>query len=450
MAHVLMILLAATATLIPLWIGGRHGLVRLVSPMYLLAYFCFFGFFAKVLAYAFQPELAFYRRFIDTPDAALFGTLYLALFIYLICVGYRLACAPSDRAANLHAARLISAGLARRGALSLCAFAVTTATIMLILRARGLDGLSLSALAGLNSTKQINVNADGVGATLAGLKSFFIIPKFAFVLLLAHGLVTGARSSQLQAVVLGLLLVLIALVSGDRFELAELSVFAIATFMIVGGRLRGHSVLIGVAGLIILGWLSAYMTSLRHGGDGSHLIEQIVGSTYFLDINAAIMVTDHVEPGTYLMGESYTWWSFGWIPRAIWVDKPAIDLGVFFKRDVMGVETGGAFNVTGPGEAFINFGWAGLAVAFVMGWVFRKGEALLLSSGATLRFGTAFLYPMLFYPFIQANLQSSFSAFIVGAVAQFILIAAMIAVFLPRYRLHRVPAVPQRSAAYAA
>jgi len=450
MADVLMILLAATATLIPLWIGQRHGLVRLVSPMHLLAYFCFFGFLAKVTAYAFQPDLAFYRRFIETPDAALVGTLYLALFIYLICVGYRLACGPFAPSANLRAARLISAGLERRAALSLCAFAVTIATIMLILRARGLDGLSLAALAGLNSAKQINVNADGVGATLAGIKSLFIIPKFAFVLLLAHGVVTGARSSQIQSVILGLLLVLIALVSGDRFELAELSVFAIATYMIVGGRLGGRSIVIGLIDLIILGWLSAYMTSLRHGGDGSRLIEQIVGSTYFLDINAATMVTERVTPNMYLMGDSYTWWSFGWIPRAIWVDKPAIDLGVFFKREVMGVETGGAFNVTGPGEAFINFGWAGLGVAAAMGWVFRKGEAFLLSSAATLRFGAAFLYPMLFYPFIQGNLQSSFSAFIVGAVAQLILIAAMIAVFLPRYRLRQVPVFPQRSAAYAA
>ncbi len=446
----MIILLAGVATLIPLWLGQRYGLVRLVSPMHLLAYFCFLGFFVKAVAYAFWPELAFYRRFIDTPDAIQVGALYLALFIFMMCAGYRLACRPSDQRANTQAARLIGTGVQRRGVLGLFAFAITLATISLILRARGLGGLDLAALAGLNSTKQINVNADGVGATLAGIKSFFIIPKFAFVLLLAHGIVTRHLSSLAQAVALGGLLILIALVSGDRFELAELSVFAVATYMIMGGQLDRRTIIIGLSSIALLGWLSAYMTSLRHGGDGSRLFEQIVGSTYFLDVNAAVMVTDRVTPETYLIGHSYTWWSFGWVPRVFWVDKPAIDLGVFFKRDVMGVATGGAYNVTGPGEAFINFGWAGVGVGFVLGWVFRKGEALLLSAQTTLRYGTAFLYPMLFYPFIQAMLQSSFSAFIVGAAAQVVLIAVMIALFLTRYRLRHIPSLPHRSLANAA
>lgn len=446
----LILSLAGFSTGIPFWLGQRYGIVRLISPMHLLAYFCFFGFFTKVVAYALYPDLAFYRRFVDNAWGEQLGALYLTLFIMLMCLGYRLACKPVDRSANISAARLVSAGLARRGFLGFCAFAFTLGTIIVILRARGLTGLDLGALAGLNSTKQINVNADGVGATLAGIKSFFIIPKFAFVLLLAHGIVSGQRRSQVQAAVLGALLVVIALVSGDRFELAELLIFACATYMIIGGRLDGRTMALGLISFTILGAFSAYMTSLRHGGDGHNLMGQIVGSTYFMDINAAIMVTDKVRPADYLMGDSYTWWAFGWVPRAIWIDKPAIDLGVFFKRDVMGVPTGGAFNVTGPGEAFINFGWAGIAVGFVLGWIFRKGEAALLSANATLRYGAAFIYPMLFYPFIQAMLQSSFSAFIVGAAAQLVLIAAMIVVFVTRYRLRITSPYPKRSLPHVA
>ena len=448
MATFLIITLAMFCTAIPLWLGQRHGLVRLVSPMHLLAYFGFLGFFVKVLSYASVPELAFYARFVETPDALLVGALYLGLFILLMCVGYRSACRPVDTAANQKTARLIAAGLGRRGALCLCAFAVTIGTISLILGARGLDGLSFEALEGLNSAKQININEAGVGATLAGIKSFFTIPKFAFVLLLAHGITTRQPSSLALAVVLGGLLIVIALVSGDRFELAELSVFAVATYMIVGGRLGWRMILAGISCLFILGWLSAYMTSLRHGGDGSGLLGQIVGSTYFLDINAAVMITDQMTSDKLMLGDSYTWWRFGWIPRAIWVDKPAIDLGVFFKRDVMGLSTGGAFNVTGPGEAFINFGWAGCGMGLVLGWVFRKGEALLLSAQATLRYGAAFLYPMLFYPFVQATLQSSFSAFIVGAAAQLVLIGLMIAIFLVRYRPHFIQHSVERGIAH--
>jgi hypothetical protein len=148
-----------------------------------------------------------------------------------------------------------------------------------------------------------------------------------------------------------------------------------------------------------------------------------------------------------LLGESYTWWTFGWIPRALWFDKPAIDLGVFLKRDVMQVYTGGAYNVTGPGEAFINFGWFGLGVGAALGALYRRMEEVLLGGANVLRYGSFLLYPVLLYPFVQATLQSSFSAFIVGAVAQSILIIAMIILCVPRFSQKHAPS---RSLRYAA
>ena len=105
----------------------------------------------------------------------------------------------------------------------------------------------------------------------------------------------------------------------------------------------------------------------------------------------------------------------------------------------MGITTGGAFNVTGPGEAFINFGWAGLAVAPALGRAFRMGEAVLLDAQRTARTGAAFLYPILFYPFVQACLQSSFSAFIVGAAAQLVLIVMIRALFIRPLHWRAVP-----------
>lgn len=445
MEAVLIIALAALCTGLPFWLGERYGAVRLVSPMHVLSYFCFFGFLLKVTVFAFAPEYAFYRRFVDNPWADQQGALYLALFILLTCLGYRVAYGHIDRGQGIFAARLVSAGIARRGLLGLCAFGVTLSTIVLILRARGLTGLDLSALAEINSAKQININANGVGATLAGLKTFFIVPKFAFVLLLAHGIVSENWKSKMQAGLLGTLMLVIALVSGDRFELIELMAFALATFMIVGGKIDRRAMILGIVGMCFLGVLSIYMTVLRHGGQDHGVWQEIVGSTYFLDINVAIMVTDRMTPQAYMLGGSYTWWTFGWVPRAFWFDKPAIDLGVFFKRDLMEVLTGGAYNVTGPGEAFINFGWAGVLVGFVLGWIYRRGEEMLLAASATLSHGAAFLYPVLFYPFIQATLQSSFSAFIVVAAAQFVLIMMMISIFVTRYRV-RLPS--QRNQLY--
>ncbi|MBE0412434.1 oligosaccharide repeat unit polymerase [Yoonia sp.] len=434
MENALIIALGLVCAAVPFALGQRYGLVRLVSPMHLLGWFCLFGFTTKAVVYAMAPQFAFYRRFVDNPWGDLLGALYLALFILAICLGYRLACAPVRQPDNIQAARIIATGIARRGWLFGLAFGVAAATALMILRARGAT-LDLDLLAGVNSAKQINVGANGVGSTLAGLKTLFIVPKCAFVLLLAHGVAARARLALVQAAALAVLLLGIALISGDRFELVEMLIYALATSLMLGGRISGRAAvwLVGVGAVIVA--LSVYMTELRLGQGGGFglLASQLVGSTYFLDLNAAIMITDRMEPDQMMLGQSYFWWLFGWVPRAIWVDKPAVDLGVFFKRDLMGVYTGGGYNVTGPGEAFINFGWGGVGVGLVLGWLYRKGEAAVLAARATLRHGAFLLYPLLFYPFVQATLQSSFSAFIVLAVAQFVMIAAMIAIFVPRY-----------------
>lgn len=436
METVLIVTLGAMCTLGPLLLGRRYGLVRLVSPMHLLGYFCAFGFAIKVAVYGVVPEFAFFQRHVTTPGALMTGALYLTGFIGLMCLGYVCAVRPANARPAIAQARKIAAGLERQGLLFGSAFGVAAITIALLLAARDLSLFSPDLLREINADKQIRVNAEGVGATLAGIKTLFVVPKFAFVLLLAQGIVVQQWHLLAQAAILAGLLVLIALMSGDRFELVELLVFSLATYMILGGQMGWRVGMLTLAAAMAVLFVSGYMTRLR--GSDAGLIHQMVGSTYFLDINAAVMVTDRVATATYLWGQSYGWWSFGWVPRTLWVDKPAIDLGVFLKRDVMGVTTGGAFNVTGPGEAFMNFGWAGVFAGFVLGWLYRKIEVALLCAQNSLRFGAFLLYPILFYPFVQATLQSSFSAFVVGAAAQFVLIAGMIAIFVPRYRVRRI------------
>ncbi len=433
MENLLTVLLAFVCSVIPFWLAGRYGMVRLVSPMHLLGYFCTLGFLLKVAVYCVRPEYAFYSRYIDTPGAMQTGAIYLAAFILLMCLGYRCAVRPFDAAPAIREARIVADGVLRQGWLFVVAFAVAGLTFAMLLQARGLSMFSTDLLAAFNQDKQINVGSNGVGATLAGIKTLFVVPKVAFVLLLAQGIVRRSWWFLAQAAVLAGLLVAIALVSGDRFELVELLVFASATYLLLGERIGLRAIILMIAGALTVLLLSAYMTVLR--GTDAALLHQIVGSTYFLDINAAIMVTDQVESASYLMGESYGWWTFGWVPRAIWVDKPAIDLGVFLKRDVMDVATGGAFNVTGPGEAFMNFGWAGVFVGFVLGWIYRRCEVALLAARTTLRFASFAFYPLLLYPFVQASLHSSFSGFVVGAAAQTVLIVAMMALLVPRYRV---------------
>ena len=437
MEPILIILLAVMSTALPLWLGRRYGVLPLVSPMHFLGYFCVAGFLVKAVVYPLAPDWAFYQRFIEAEGADVIGALYLTAFVMMMCFGYRAAIRVNDIRRVPIAAKGIATGLAHRNTLFLLAFLVAGLTVVLLLRARGASGLSLDLLQTLNTDKQIEVDADGVGSTLAGIKTLFVIPKCAFVLLFAHGIARHDRVSLFQAAAIAGLLVFTALISGDRFELVELLAYGAITFLMVGGQARLWSVILALCSATVVLLLSAYMTALR--GNDAGLLHQIVGSTYFLDFNASIMVTDRVTPQTYLWGESYTWWGFGWVPRAIWVEKPAVDLGVFFKHEVMGIATGGAFNVTGPGEAFINFGWAGISVGFVLGWVYRRVEIGLLRARTVQRHASVFYYPLVFYPFVQATLQSSFSAFIVGAAAQLVLIAGVLVSLVPRRQQTPLP-----------
>jgi len=431
MEALLILLVAGMCTGLPLWMGGRFGVLPYASPMHILGYFCLFGFLVKVAVYVVSPELAFFRHFAHAPWALPTGALYLASFIFCMCLGYRLAIRPDDPIRPTLAPHLVVARLRWVGALTLLAFVIAGLTLALMLQARGISGTMSETLTALNTDKQIAVNAQGVGATLAGLKTLFVVPKLVFVLALARAICCPSPRNTCLAGVLAALLVGIALITGDRFELVELMLIAAATYGLMGGRARAGVLWTAALAFVALVIVSAYMTTLR-GAEGG-LARQIVASTYFLDINVAAIMTDRVAPGMYLWGESYGWWSFGWIPRTLWVDKPAIDLGVYFKRDVLGVPTGGAFNVTGPGEAFLNFGWWGIAVGGVLGGVYRRAEVWLLQPDHCLRFGSFLYYPLLLSPFVQASLQSSFSGFIVGATAQGAVIAGIIWLTIPRF-----------------
>ncbi|SFS01607.1 oligosaccharide repeat unit polymerase [Yoonia litorea] len=429
MADVLIILMAGLATMTPIWLARRHGMLPLVSPLHFVGYFCAAGFLVKALVYPHFPDWAFYRRFVEDPDAGLIGASYLTAFVLAICLGYRIAVpVVSGGPSRLDSEDAITA-VKNRHLLFVIAIAVAALTYVAILRARGIDALTPDLLQQLNKDKQINVNADGVGATLAGVKSFFVIPKCAFVLLLGNGLIRSDKVALLQAVFLGALLLLVALVSGDRFELVELFAYGTITYVIVGGRAHGAAwaTVVVAAGLVF--GLSAYMTTLR--GSEAGLLHQLVGSTYFLDLNAAVLVNAHVTPDMQLWGQSYGWWSFGWVPRSIWPEKPAIDLGVYLKRDVLGVMTGGAFNVTGPGEAYINFGSWGVLVGVALGALYRWLEVALLSFGPRGALTQFLVYPLIFYPFVQATLQSSMSAYVVGAAAQLVLVLLVVRLCRP-------------------
>ena len=426
MAHALMIMLAAACVAVPWQLGQRLGLIRLLSPLHLVALFAFGGVLAKTAVFAVWPARAFYQRFDIAPEFAIWGGIYLAGFILCLCLGYVIACAQVQRPPTRTARPALH--LPHRLLLVLSALLVSGGVIAVLLASRG-DEIGRDALATLSAQKQVHHNEAGVGATFAGLKALFIVPKFAYVALLLVALRHCRRFDWLLVTVLAVALIGVAVASGDRFELLELLFYTAIIWVMAGGKGTIAAPLrFACLGLVAIG-VAQIMTAWR-GADS--LWWQILGSTYFLDINVATMVVAKLSPEHLLWGQSYGWWVFGWVPRAVWIDKPAIDLGVYLKQVVMQVPASGAFNVTGPGEAFINFGWAGMLVALPLGAAMRMAEAWTLQSGTTS--ARALLYPLLVYPFVQAVLQSSFSAFVVTAVFQLCVLWLLGKLFLVHQR----------------
>lgn len=443
MISLLHLFLAISCVAMPWAVARRVGMIRYFSPLHLVAWFAGFGILLKTISYTVNPALAFYPRFAPTPGADMLGLIYLTLFIAALCLGYVTMCKGALPSHNPAVSRLVSATLRRRWLVISIAIVVSLSVVTMLLRARGVSHVSLRVIADLNSSKQIAVNDAGVGQTMAGLKMAFIVPKLVFVMCLAHAVASENKVSILVTTLLTCLMIGIGVITGDRFEMIELLLYGLITWVILNGGFSARAALVFGVALIALLCVGAIMTDLRLaanqgialGATAERLFKQIVGSTYFLDLNTAVIVVDRVSADQALWGESYFWWTFGWVPRALWDAKPATDLGVYFKRDILGVATGGAFNVSGPGEAFINFRWAGVCVGFALGACYRWLEELTLRAQPSARYAAFLLYPLFVYPFVQATLQSSFSAHLVAAVVQLVLALPVIWLCLTRFSL---------------
>lgn len=434
---VLYLISAAAIVLLPWMTARRFGLVAWVSPLHFAAYFAFFGVFTKTILIVTAPDIMFYSNFIEDESSVTAGYLYVLCFMVFLCLGYvlsirrrtapDLACLSRIAVEQIRSPRLLAfLGI---GIFLLAALALVTA--------RGIGGFttifSAETILTLNSSKSVTTES-GVGQTFAALKTFFIVPTFALLVALARQMIAPTFGNLMLLMALAATVVFSILLEAKRLDLMNLLFYYLCITVLVGNRVGGRSLVklfaatFGVIGLFVL------MTTLRATKGGLDSLElallqpllHISGSTYFLDINVPIMIIDRLPDLQPLLGESYTYWLYGWIPRDLWPEKPTVTLGPYVKQEVMGLYgTVGGINPTGAGEAMLNFGWAGMFVGAGLGFLYRRLEEALLRPKTFVVYGGIWLYPLVFFPFIVATLQSSFSAFIVGAIPQLILVVSL-------------------------
>lgn len=89
------------------------------------------------------------------------------------------------------------------------------------------------------------------------------------------------------------------------------------------------------------------------------------------NINKVSAIFDLVNRNGFYKGKSIAYMKYAFIPRIIWPDKPIIQQGGWFAKEIkMGREVGGgrhsnAINMTIPGELYLNFGWPGVVAGCI-------------------------------------------------------------------------------------
>ena len=431
------ILLALLASLMPFVIGQRYGLLRYASPIHIVSYLVIFGFFLKAIAYSIAPELAFYSNFMVDDIAVGWGYFYLTLFILTLCLGYFGGVRRNDHFGG-DAARQFAQRIRSPWMLLTVGAGLTALVTVLYFQAHdsgvSLTDSSLQSFADISAAKVVKIEEESsFGNSYALIKLFYVIPAVIFVLLLYRFLERGKANHLPVIFGSGILLIFSAFIQGKRGDLLDIMIYALIALAIAGRRLNLRVLMSGLLFVIPLMATFSVISNLRmgRGRSGEYVLlsldsfKPIITSTYFIDINIPILLTTYMKNGEYLGGLSYLYWIYGWIPRALWPEKPIVALGTYVKNDVLGIRSIGGYNPTGAGEAFMNFGWLGIVVAFALGYFFRRSEAYFLSEkGIATRYGIV-MYPVILMAAVQGFLQSSFSAVAISLIAQTIVVGIL-------------------------
>lgn len=428
------ILVALFCVIVPWVVGERYGVLRLVSPMHVSAYMAFAGILVKSIYWQIFGGDIYFLNYNVTAESIFNGYAYIACFMMMLCLGYVLAIRKAEIRLSEFVNRSMNWGF-RPGVL----FILSSVTIVVVadalLGARGFsirDIISLEAFDQLNSRKVLRIEGvEGFGASQSAVKALLIIPTAALGLCLFQLLVRPGLKTVGYFCAFFLLEVIAVGLTAKRFALVDVLFLFVFCFVwhhkYANKRMQWMSLAYILKLCVVVGMLAVlfvYMTNLRLSREETKKvnleltdpIEQVLSSTYFMDINVPIVVIERTPGLEKFHGTTYFYWSFGWIPRDFWPEKPAITLGPYVKQYVFGLTgTVGGIVPTGPGEAFLNFGYWGMFVGLFLGAAYRKLEEFVLLGWVNER-GRALIYPLCVFPFVVGTLQSSFSATFVSNV----------------------------------
>ena len=435
--------------LFPLIIGQNLSIAPLAGPLGIISLQLFLGVTVKSIYLANNKHLfSIYPWLQRSNDSFERAIIFMSLFSFLLCLGYWLSTKYENklilrRNKNFYFSPLILNKKSSYVSL-IIAVAISLGICSLYLQQRGLLGLSvLNLIVNANITKVAEIeglkNAN-FGNTFAFTTQFFMVTKIYLLIFFSNLIVSRSKINKIGFAILLVFCLFQVIVTGRRNELLNLIVplMVIAKMLAkqpVSGQIEVKQkpqkiinkflIIIIPASIIIFGFITYVRGNFDNNLDFNILlsfnnfIEPILESTYFADINILGSIIERMKSRNldFMMGQSYLNVIYGFVPRFLWSDKPAISLGIFVKNEVFGLRGSlGGIPPTMPGEAFINFGWWGLIVPFIYGFVLRKFEYFVLIKLAKSTLGL-YLYSLLIFPIAWSLMQSSFAITINGIVS---------------------------------
>lgn len=380
------------------------------------------------------------------PEDLLHGMLLVLVGVSAFCLGY------SARLRRLNLRRTLLAtrtelGPARFALASIVVIAAAAIAALLFVREFGFV-LAGADLADLSGKRFINLEGSEHRAALGYHRWVISLTGVLFCIALAY----ATRERGFSRLVCGLVAVITA---------------AMAIGFAVFASSRGAVVVLAAAGLLIVYYMRGRISFARAGlvigvcaallvaitvlrparvaseieavSMVDELIEITVGGRHFLDLGKTTQVALAVpEIIPFQSGRTLVSWVFAPVPRAVWLDKPAVGVGPLLGREIYGMGTRGGVPPGFVAELYLNFHLPGVALGmFLLGlflrWMYESFRPMLLAGNPN----AVALYAMVVQTSSIQLLTADFSKFMVELFTQVLPLLAIVVLIARRPRTAR-------------